>query len=158
MAITDAIRLLLLRRWGGEPTLALLVIDHDDLVDGPIRLVANSPGDDVTVGGNLYTAVPFDLNCASDDADPPRVEIVLANVDGEIGRALETITTPAEGTVTIVAASDLTENIRQFAHLDIRDVKWNGVVVTGVLSHFRYDSEPFPMVRVTPNLVWSAFQ
>jgi hypothetical protein len=69
-----------------DPELILLEISHADLAT-PIRVCNDTQ--DLTSGGNLYVAMPFEFTLPDDSGDNPRAELVMANVGRELMAPLE---------------------------------------------------------------------
>lgn len=157
MALTTAaIRSLLLRE-GGEPIIALLTIEHDDL-DAPIRLARNTTGDDIVSNGETFTAAPWDISWGADTENAPKVEITIVNVDRVAGQAIESITDPALCTVQLILESEPDEIIAEIANLELRNARWDAMVLTAELSHFSFAAEPWPFLRVTPQFFPALFR
>lgn len=157
MALTNAAIRSLLMREGGEPIIALLTVEHDDL-DAPIRLARNSTGDDIVSNGETFTAAPWDIAWGSDTQEAPKVEITIVNVDRVAGQAIESITDPATCTVQLILESDPDEILIELTNLELRNARWDAMILTAELSHFSFFAEPWPFPRVTPQFFPALFR
>lgn len=157
MALTTAAIRSLLGREGGEPIIALLTIEHADL-GAPLRLARNSAGDDIVSNGNTFAAAPWDIAWGADTEEAPKVEITIVNVDRVAGQAIESITDPATCTVQLILASAPDEILIELTNLELRNARWDAMILTAELSHFSFQAEPWPMLRVTPQFFPALFR
>lgn len=134
----------------GEVFLLLLTIDHPDLAQ-PIRVVRN--GEDVTSRGNTYSACAFDVALPDERSDrPPRVQLVLDNVDRAITQALRPLTSPPTVTLEVVLASSPDTVEAGPYEFTVRNVVYDAHVVTAELAYEDVLNLRFPADRFTPNL------
>lgn len=132
----------------GETFIVLLTLDHDDLAN-PIRV--SSDAVDTTSNGNSYTAFPFDLKLPNDEEESvPTARLTIDNVSREIVQAVRTVTGPVEVTMQLVLASDPDTVEADFPDFQLRDVKYDALVVEGQLSLESFAQEPWPAGRFTP--------
>ena len=135
----------------------LLKITHGDL-PSPLRIAANTFGNDIVSDGQTFTAAPFELEWPTDDDGPPVARLRAMNIDRAIGEALETITAPAVCTLQIVLASSPDTIERQGNRFELRNCQWDGGFLTAELSQAQFGNEPWPKYRVTPGLFPAIFR
>lgn len=137
-------------RYGDDPWIALLELQHDDMNGGlPVRLARN-PTDDIVSNGNTYTKSWFEIELPSDDETPATSQISIVNVDGEIGRVLETLTGPIDCSIYVVLASEPDTYGREFLKFKLRNVQWDAITATGELSQAQITNNRWPKYQVTP--------
>lgn len=127
--------------------LALLVISHADITT--LRFVCNT--EDVTSGGNVYTAYPFDIRLPQErDDQPPQMPIIIDNVDRAIVDEIRTLTSAPDITLTMVLASS--PNTLEYGPVEatLRNVKWDLGTITGDLQAEDLLNEPYPGYAFTP--------
>lgn len=126
----------------GEVFLVLLTIDQDDLVS-PIRVVNNN--EDITSGGDLYVAFPFEIELPNNLEDsPPRSRLTIDNISREIAQAIRTMTSAATVVIEVIRAADPDTIEATFAPFIMKNVKWNMFHVSGDLVLENMENEPFP--------------
>jgi len=131
-----------------EVFIVLLTIDHDDLVT-PIRV--SSDGVDTTSRGEVFIAFPFDLSLPTDRArDVPRATLAIDNVDRQIVTSLRKISSAPDVTIEIVFASDPETVEVAFTDFQLRDVRYDSLVVTGDMTLDSLAAEPYPSGTFTP--------
>lgn len=113
----------------------------------PFRLAHNT--EPVLSNGKVYKAFPFRLRLPSETDRSPEARLQIANVDQEIGKILDGITTPIDVTMTLVLAEtpDIIE--RTWSGFRFRDVRWNAVFAEGILTQRQFDREIWPPRRLT---------
>ena len=129
--------------------LVLLTINHTDLASS-IRVVNNTQ--DIVSNGDTYIGFPFSIELPR-DSDNFQIEAKLAidNVDRQIVAAVRTITSAADVTLEIIR-SDTPDVIEaSFANFKLKNVSYNALTVSGTLVFERFDREPYPVDRITPN-------
>lgn len=131
-----------------EVWLVLVTIEHDDL-SAPIRVVNNT--EDVTSGGDTYTAFPFDITLpdAREDA-PPRARLAIDNVSREIAQAIRSISSAATVTLEVIRAADPDTIEISWPFFKLTNVKWDVAQVSGDLTLEDFTSEPFPAGIFSP--------
>jgi len=139
-----------LERESDDPWIALIELQHDGMNGGsPVRLARN-PTEDIVSNGNTYSKSWFDLELPSDDETPASCQISINNVDGEIGRVLETLTGPIEVTIRVVLASDPDTYGREFLNFKLRNTQWDALIASGELSQATITNNRWPKYQVTP--------
>ncbi len=140
----------------GEAVLVLLTIDHADLLT-PLRVTSDAV--ETVSSGHSYVAYPFEIVLPSEPEDTAvsvsRVRI--SNVDQEIGDALRALQSPAEFTIALVrgAAPDTIE--AAWPYFKLREVKYDGLFVSGDLSLDDFSTEPCPAHSYTPSTAPAIF-
>lgn len=131
-----------------EVILVIVTIEHDDLA-APIRVVNNT--EDITSGGDTYTAFPFDITLpdAREDA-PPRARLVIDNVSREITQAIRSISNAATVTLGVIQASNPDVVDPEWPFFKLTNVKWDVGQVSGDLTLEDFTSEPFPAGIFSP--------
>lgn len=139
-----------LERHGDDPWIALIELQHDDMNSGnPIRLARN-PTEDIVSNGDTYLKSWFEIELPSDDETPAMCQISINNVDGEIGRILETLTGPINVTIRVVLASDADTYGREFLNFKLRNTQWDALIASGELSQATITNNRWPKYQVTP--------
>lgn len=139
-----------LSREGDDPWIALLDLLHPSMNGGlPVRLARN-PTENIVSNGNTYSRSWFEIELPSDDEQPAMCRISINNVDGEIGRVLETLTGPIECTIRVIIASDPDTYGREFLKFKLRNTQWDALVASGELSQATITNNRWPKYQVTP--------
>jgi len=128
-----------------EIYLVLLEIDHTSL-GTPIRFVNNSTN--VTSGGNVYTAYPFETNMPEDvDEREPVAEIRVDNVSRDLIDELRSIIDPLDVTLSVVTEG--TPNTIEWGPLAMRSsgASYDANVITIRLAYSAFTREPFPYLK-----------
>lgn len=137
-------------RNGDDPWIALLELQHDAMNSGnPVRLARN-PTEDIVSNGDTYTKSWFEIELPSDDETPAVCQISIMNVDGDIGRVLETLTGAIECTIRVIIASDPDTYGREFLSFKLRNTQWDALVASGELSQATITNNRWPKYQVTP--------
>lgn len=128
--------------------LVLLTIEHADL-DAPIRVVRNT--EDVISRTNTFLAFPFDISMPQEREDsPPEVQLIIGNVDRRITEAVRTISSPAQVTMEVVHSGDFdTVEAGPFV-FELKEARFDALVVTGKLAFEPVLDESYPKTRFTP--------
>ncbi len=131
-----------------EAFIVLLTISHSDL-SVPIRVSSDSTN---TVSrGDTYIAYPFDLSLPADsDERPPRARVAIDNVDRVLVTAIRSITGAPTVLMEIVRASDLETVEVSFPDFQLKDVRYNALVVEGDLVIEAFEEEPYPADIFSP--------
>lgn len=132
----------------GEVLLHLLTIDHDDLPE-TLRFVDNTV--DITSGGNVYTAVAFQLALPQEREDAmPQVQVRIDNVDRRIMESIRPLVSPPAMTLAVILASS--PNTMEFGpcNFTLRGVEYDARSITGVLAHEDVLNEPAMQYAFTP--------
>lgn len=141
---------------GEETSEVFLTLLEITRADGSlIRLVRDTV--DVTSGGNLYKAFPFDLTYPNQTDDEPRATLQVANIDQVIGEEIQALTDPAPILFKRVLASSPSTVEDSYPGYELFDVTWDTTVLEGTLTQARYVHEPWPAKRITPDKYRSIF-
>lgn len=127
----------------GTAAVLLLTITHASLA-APIRLT--SAGQNVTSRGDLFLAMPFDINLprASDEA-PPTVQLTVCAVDRTIIQAVRSLSGDrARIALELVHSPDLDHVEIGPLEFDLLDVSYDALVITAQLGYEDLLNEPFP--------------
>lgn len=141
----------------GEAILILITIDHADL---PSPLRVSSDAVDTTSGGETFVAFPFAFQPPAEPEDSqqtPFARIQISNIDKQIGEALESISSPATFSVSIVRASAPDTIVLPWPEFKLREVRFDGSFVSGDLSLSDYTTEPFPPYSYVPGYCRAMF-
>jgi hypothetical protein len=132
-----------------EVFLALLVVSHPTIVDGPLRFANNMEDVYSTAGGEAtpqhYLACPFTITLPEETSDKlPEAQIAIDNVDQRIVEAVRTMQTPPTMTLYLVLAS--TPDIVEAGPFvfTLKSAQYNATQVTGILAFTNILNEPFP--------------
>lgn len=153
----------------GEAFAALLTIEHDDLV-APILLTDS--GVDIIYGSDLldasgnvaaragtYVSFPIEIIPPGQSDNQMHGTIRVPNIDQAIGAAVESISSPATITITVVLASD-TSNIVGGPHLmlELANVRGDALMIEGEVSRPSLTVEPYPKHWVRQSVFKAAFR
>lgn len=147
MAISDNLKG---EAWAVESDLplVLLKIDHADLAT-PIRVVNNTV--DITSGGDVYTAVAFEIRLPDSLEDaPPRSRLRISNVSREIAEAVRSITSAADVTIEVVRQDDPDTIEVSWTAMRLSNVRWDFLTVEGDLEFEDLTREPYPYLTFSP--------
>jgi hypothetical protein len=138
-----------------EIFLMLLTIAHSDLAM-PLRFV--NDWHDITRGGQTYLGCAFTIGLPSEREDqPPTVQLRIDNVDRRILEGIRSLTSPPTITLEVVlASSPETLEAGPFA-LTLRNVTYDALNITGMLTYEDVLNEPSMQFHITPNLFPGAF-
>ena len=138
--------------------LAFLTIENEALVE-PIRIVSDVL--DYDLAGDFFLGFPFDFKLISDNNSAPETELVIQNVDREIGIAIRKSVSRAKVKMEIYSSADfdLTVNPRVeigtatkiygFVNFDLVSVKVSNDSITGRVVTVDTSTEPWPQERAT---------
>lgn len=153
----------------GESFVTLLTIEHDEL---PAPILLTDAGEDIVYAADLldaegnvaalagtYVAVPIEIIPPGQSDEQLRGTIRVPNIDVAIGRAIDSIATPATITITVVLASD-TSNIVGGPHLllELANVRGDALVVEGEVTRPSLTVEPYPKEWIRPSVFKAAFR
>lgn len=127
--------------------LVLLTIEHASF-SSTIRLVNDRQN--VTSGGDVYTAAAFTARLPADRDAPISAVIVVDNVDQSLITAVRSITTPATVTLEVIRQSDPNTILLSFPYLRL-----SGATITSSTIEFELTSdavldESYPGLDFTP--------
>ena len=139
----------------GEVFLLLLTISHASLSPS-IRVVNNLQ--DITSGGNLFLAFPFQITLPQDrDDQPPKMKLSIDNVDRTIVTAVRTLTSPPTITLDVVLASQPNTIEASFPGFTLRNTTYDALTVEGNLALEDVSNEPYPKDSFIPSLAGGLF-
>lgn len=155
MTVSATARAALFAQQADEAFLALLMIEHDDL-PASLRFVNNPQ--DVTSRGNVYLGFPFTIDLPPQDPDrPPRVRLLIDNIDRQIVAGLRTIATPLTITLEVVLASSPdTVEVGPFA-MTLASAVYDALTIEGDLAYQDVLNEPFPGDSFSPGRFLALF-
>lgn len=137
-----------------EVFLVLLQITHPNLPEA-IRVVNNN--ENVTSGGNVYIAYPFEIELPGEDSDqPPLARLRIDNVDRLLVATVREIATPPQITIRVVLASQPDTIEMEFQGLTMRNVTYDAATISGELVFEQILVEPVATV-MTPSKFPGAF-
>jgi len=126
-----------------EVFIILLKIEHDEL-DAPIQLSSDSVNT-IRSGEDPYLAFPFDLSLPIDSPDKmPEATITIDNISREMVSEIRSISTAPTCTIMVVRASDPDTIEALWSSFEIKDIKYNSLVIQGTLSLENFLQEPYP--------------
>lgn len=131
-----------------DPFLIRLTIEHEEYGD-PILIVRNRKSI-TTTDGREFIPYPFSIRPPNDDNEQPSADIVVANVDREIGRKLESIITPAVFTIEIFLASTPDTVERTWGDMSMTSAQWDFKQVTMTIQRLGFWDEPISRKRIMP--------
>lgn len=145
-AVSNAFWEQVTKRDGDDPYMVAVEISHPVLSD-PIRAICNDV--DVTIGGNIYIGMFFDVKLPSETDQTTKGELVVQNVDQRIGRVIKTITDWATLRIFTVLRSDPSTVQQDYRHLTLRKIKVNALTASGEVWGHDISGEPCPARRAT---------
>ena len=139
----------------GVVVLNLIDIDHEDL-DTPIRIVNNT--EDVLSGGNLYTAVGFDVVPPDNREGTPRgARLRIDNTSQWFTPTLRSLQGQFEVTIKVAIPSDEAASPPVFDSVEIEympmqlvGIQADDSTVEGTLSYENLNNQPFPGDTFSP--------
>lgn len=148
----------LLRPRSEHALIAFLTITHGALV-APIRVVNDPVG--FVRGGDLYSAAAFDFRLITDREGTPRTQLVVQNIDRQIGAALQRTSEGAIIALELLSTEDfdLSQEPRaeigtatpygSFSQFEIVAVAVDVVQVEATIQCRDFSQEPWPKARAT---------
>lgn len=136
--------------WGGGGLLLFLVeISHPDMV-APIRLVENI--EDVSYNGVVYTACDMRVYRPEEGENSRYTgRIEVDNSDQILTESIRSLTGQFTITFTMVAATDLSAEPKEFdtvemgpVTMNVKSVSWNASIARIELEHRNLTGEKFP--------------
>lgn len=140
-----------------EALATLLTLSHPSFLT-PIR--ANDSGADITSRGLLFQNFPFEPAFPRDtDEGPPLVTLTICNVSQEIVTALRPISGDRVEVKFEVVLAD-TPDVVEYGPLnfELKDVRYDALVVEGTLGYEDLLNEPFPKDTMTPTRTPALFK
>ena len=158
MTLTDGQKTELMQPQSAHAILAFLSIEHSALV-APIRVVNDLRG--YVRGGHEFKPCGFGYRLVTDQAQSPRAALTVANINGEIGKALEAAGNGGRIGLEILSTEDF--DISQdpapeigvalanggFQSFEIASVSVDVVQAEAVIACRDFSREPWPRVRGT---------
>jgi Domain of unknown function (DUF1833) len=134
----------------GEAWLELLTLDHPSL-DEPIRVT--SDGVETVSRGHTFLPYPFDIQRPDSTEDrPPRARLSIDNVDPVLITALRPLTSPIAVTYEVVRGAAPDELEWGVENLEIREIQYDSLTITGELVARDLRVEAFPRHLFVPSL------
>lgn len=133
-----------------DPRLILISLAHPDFAE--TSYFVQNFEDVVGPGGQVYTALPFELELPTDDDGVPRGSIRIANITRALWNLIDQITSPPVLTLTFVLASAPSVIQRTYTYLEVRRVIGTFLAIEAEFSHENYGAEPYPARRLTPSV------
>lgn len=128
--------------------LLLLTITHASLA-APIRVVNNTVN--ITSLGETFAAFPFQIQLPNEQEDsPPRMRLVIDNVDRTIIASLRPLTSPPAIQLDVCLASQPDTLEASFPGFQLQSVDYDQFAVEGDLALDDIVTEPFPEGSYTP--------
>lgn len=158
MTISAAFKEELFAQESDDVAIMLLTVD-DGVLPEPLRFSSDATTrlsvDPLSYGtisrGDIYLYLPFQFTFPQDRADvPPRVELVMDNIERTLIPVLESFIAPPRILVEVVAASDLHWVQKRLPGMLLSNVTYTADAITGTLIRNALDKEPFPGGRFTP--------
>lgn len=147
MAISEAMARAVLGHRTDEVALVLLTISGTGFTT--IRVVNNS--ENITSGGNTFTAYPFEIELPGDGENAPLARLRIGNVSRQIWEAVEDASGQIAVKIELVLASSPDTIEKSFDGLELRNVACNALTVEGDLTTTQFASEPYPHIRAIPS-------
>lgn len=148
MTISNTAKAQVFQQEGGG-FLELIVLTHPDLAT-PLRFVNNN--EDIVSGGETYTAFPFSIMLPKDkDRVAPSASIRIDNVSRQIGQLIRQLVTAPLITISIVRLDDFDTVEQQFPPLQLRNVEYDSLTVSGELTVDDMMREPYPQRTFSPS-------
>ncbi len=125
-----------------EVYLIIMEVDHADL-PSPLRFVNNS--EDVTSGGDVYMAFPFEARLPDDQEEKePTAELRITNVSRELIDEIRSVQSPFTMTLSVILASSPSTIEWGPLEFETRGVTYDADVITFRLAYSTFIREPFP--------------
>jgi len=145
----------MMRTQSSGPVLWALDIDHEDFAE-PVRVVNN--GEDVSIGGELYTAAGFEVGMPEESEDGFRsAKLMINNVDQWMTAALRGMSGTFTFTLSLVTASDLGASPPEFDNVEVTfmpftltGIEYTRESVRATLDYERVSDRAFPVDTFTP--------
>jgi hypothetical protein len=134
----------------GEVFLVLLTLSHASL-GSSIRVVNNDT--DITSGGNLFTAFPFEITLPNDEENRvPQAKLRIDNVDRQIVQAIRAVgTDPMDVSLQVILASSPNTLEMEYDGMQLKQVRYNADIVEGTLTIEGFLREPYPAGIFNPS-------
>jgi hypothetical protein len=169
--VTLSVRKELEAQFSPEANLIFLTISHA-LLAQPIRVVNDTKN--FSYAGNTFTGFPFDIQIYSDDEQPPKAQLVIQNIDSQIGDSVRTLTTPPRLKLEMCSTLDFNINVDPRVELSggspptavmysfdkafLTNVKVDFLSVSADIVGWDYLQRVWPGVRATQSLFPGLFR
>lgn len=156
--IRDEVKAVMFAQETEHAFITLVTISHSTLAS-PIR-VTTDPMIDLDGNGTMgvrsrgedFIALPFDIVWPNEDEEQsPVAKVQIDNISREIVFAIRQITSPADFLVEIVTTLDTDVVEASLVGFQLRNVRYNSLIVEGDLTIEQFDQEPFPAGRFDPS-------
>lgn len=130
----------------GEPYVALVTISHPSIAE-TLRFVVNTSN--IVSRGETFLASHAEFTLPNRGEGRQAAQITIANVDREIGRAVQAMLTPAEILFEIVDAERPDIVVIAYPPMELTNVTANAIAVTGDLKGKLDPQDQYPKERAT---------
>lgn len=141
-------------------------ITHDDL---QVPIYVNSDIVNYVYGGNTFLGCAFSLSFLTDDEQPPRAQVSIENVDQIIGETIQALADSPAIRIQLLVKSDFDDGDPRVeigtptvevdaSNLLLRNVKCDGLTLTGDLYGYDLMTEPYPSIRSTQDRLPGLFR
>lgn len=127
--------------------IVLLTLEHASFAS-TLRYVNDRQN--VTSGGDMYTALAFSARLPADRDAPPRAVLVLDNVDQSTIASSRAITTPASVTIEVIRRSAPDTILVSYPNLKLRNIGISETSVEYELAGDAVGDEMYPGTTFTP--------
>lgn len=127
-----------------EVYLILMEVDHTSF-PSPLRFVNNSS--DVTSGGDVYTAFPFEVVMPDNvEGKEPLAKVIISNVTRELIDEIRSISDSPIMTISVIL--DSSPNTIEWGPLEFQtsNVTYDADNITFTLGYNTFSTEPFPYI------------
>jgi hypothetical protein len=135
----------ILSRYDCDNAIVLLEIEHASLNE---TIRANNSGEDIYHNSLWYVSYPFSIELPDDTEEEPSGVISIANVDRQIGSAIDSLTSTPTLRLKVVSSFDPEEVHMDWIGFRLGSFSRNAMEVSGTFSVRQYSSEPFPNIVV----------
>lgn len=146
---TDAAKANAIAQYATDPFLVRLTISHATL-SIPVYVVRNRKAI-TTTDGRTFIAYPFKISLPNSDDQQPAAKITVANVDREIGQALEAMVDPADFTIEGILSSDPDTVEFSYTNMSMTQASWNFQAVTMTIQRLGYWDQPYARKTIRPS-------
>lgn len=137
-------------------------------INGTI-FVANDTVDysytDPTYGLQTFVGFPFVIEYISDDDSMPHGKLTIQNVDRAVGDVVQTLFAAVSLQITLLSSADFaapvsglrspiaTPTVEYVAkNLSLRSIQVDAMQVSGTITSYDDNEEPWPSIRTTPDV------
>lgn len=146
--VSDTLKSAVFASETAEVFILLLTISHPNLAT-PIRVSSDSV--DTPSRGNTFVAYPFEMTLPTDGSGgPPRCQLSIDNIDRMIIQNIRSIGSSPSVDIEIVLASALDTVEASFPAFNLREVRYDALVVEGEITLESFLGEPYPAALFSP--------